>query len=538
VWVQPWKWIASSPGAQATLHYQLMSAVLQPGAQSFGQIEAIGNVGDGSAAYPSLAMAADGSAYVAYGVLSTPLAPGSMSSDEIHVARFNGQSWSSVGVVNRLLGQVAARTPSASNAPVVAVDDRGQALVVWQEPEIEGVARIWARRIFGATKGNVLAVSPSSIGGSQVTTDAEAPALALNEYGQAEVAFRLAGGPGSPLGAPHVLVNTLTTPRAEEVSSFTGSLAVGGAATVGPPSVAVNGSGEYRLSYTAAGATLVAGGAEAAPGATTTVSAPTVLGPASAEPALQALAPNGNGVTAWQSVGPAGLPVVEVREGFSGGASQIGYLSAPVSGPLSDLVGAQSELGDTLIAFRQGSAADSQVMASLVRPPPEAFLANVPGRWVKASAAVVSWEAAPEAIGKVSYAVVVDGHVVADGLSGLSYRLDARELGDGTRRIQVLAADDLGQQTLSHPVTLHVESNPPQVAVKRLGHDRVQVRVYDDPAGVNTKDTLIVFGDGATVAKRNTVVHAYRRPGRYTIVVHATDAVGNTRDAHVLVAIP
>ena len=40
-WVQPWTWIAASAGATPTLHYELMSAVLQPGASSFGQIERI-----------------------------------------------------------------------------------------------------------------------------------------------------------------------------------------------------------------------------------------------------------------------------------------------------------------------------------------------------------------------------------------------------------------------------------------------------------------------------------------------------------------
>ena len=70
-WVQPWMWISSG------LHYALMAAVLQPGAQSFGQIERIDDVGDGSAAYPSLAMAPDGTAYVAYRVVTNSLEPGS-----------------------------------------------------------------------------------------------------------------------------------------------------------------------------------------------------------------------------------------------------------------------------------------------------------------------------------------------------------------------------------------------------------------------------------------------------------------------------
>jgi hypothetical protein len=519
-WVQPWQWISG------TLHYALMSAVLQPGAQSFGQIERIADVGATATAYPSLAMAPNGAAYVVY-----------LDAGDVRVARFNGLSWSSVGVINGLPGQVALRTPTASNAPVIAVNDRGQALVVWQEPTIEGPARIWARRIFGATKGDVLAVSPSSIDGRPVTVDADAPAIALNEYGQAEIAFRLEGGAGSPLGTPHVMIDTLPQPVAEAVSSFTGSVALDGAATIGPPSVAVDRHNEFRVAYTAAGATRLLVGAENASGAPVAKGGPAALGPASAEEALVTLAPDGGGVTAWPSVDAAGLPVVEAREDFPDGAWQTADLSAPLSGPLSDLVGAESGSGDVLLAFLQGPPGSAQVMASFAQTPPESFSARVPSGWIRASAATVSWEAAPDAIGDVSYSVLVDGRVVAQGLTGLSDQLDPRALGDGTRRIQVLATDELGQQTLSNPTSLQVESNPPQVAVRRLGGDRVEVRVDDDPAGIEPGRTLVSFGDGSTSRGRDSVIHAYSRPGRYTIVVHATDKVGNARDAYVRVEI-
>jgi hypothetical protein len=541
VWVQPWAWISSSPGAAATLHYELMSAVLQPGASSFGQIERIADVGDGSAAYPSLAMAPDGSAYVAYRVVTNPLAPGATlpiqpmrPGDElvnVRVSRFNGLTWSEVGVMNRSPGQVTMRKPSGGNAPVVAVNDRGQALVVWQEPEIDGVARIWARRLFGSSKGNVLAVSPTTIAGKPVDVDADAPAVALSPYGQAEVAFRLTGGVGSPLGSPSVLLNTLPMPVTEEVSSFTGPTVLDSTATLGPPSIAVESHNKYRLAYTAAGATRLLSGNENGAGQ------PTVLGAANAEAAFTTIDPEGGGSTVWSSVDSAGLPVVEVREDFPGGVWQTDYLSAPLSGPVSDLVAGESGQGDALVAFRQGPAGSSQVMAAFAQTPPEKFQVSTPNGWIKGSAAAVSWEEAPDAIGQVTYSVLVDGRVAVAGLSGLSVRLNSHELGDGKRRIQVLATDELGQQTMSGAASLDVESNPPQVSVKRLSGGRAKVRVYDDPAGIKTAETLVDFGDGTIVTGRNTVVHAYRHTGRYTIVVHATDKVGNQRDAHVRVQV-
>jgi hypothetical protein len=517
-WVQPWMWISSS------LHYALMAAVLQPGAQNFGQIERIDDVGNGSAAYPSLAMAPDGIAYVAYRV------PGSFV--EVRVQRFNGLSWSSLGVMNGLPGQVTMRTPSVSNRPVLAVNDAGQALVVWQEPSIAGAAQIWARRLSGTTKGNVLEVSPSSIAGKPVTVDAEAPALALSEYGEAKVAFRLAGGSGSPLGSPHVLLNTLTLPVVEQVSSFTGAVPLDGATSIGLPSVAIDAAGAYRLSYTAGGTARLITGKEAVNGT------PAVLGAAGGEQAPTTVDPEGGGVTAWPASDPAGLPVVEARQDFPGGAYQTAYLSAPLSGPVTGLVAGQSGLGDELIAFEQGPPGEAQVMGTLAQSPPGKLSIHLPNGWVKASTAVVEWEAAANAVGELTYSVLVDGRVVAAGLRGFSYKLDAHQLGDGVRQIQVLATDAQGQQTMSKAAPLHAQANPPLVTVRHLSHDRVEVRVYGDAAGVKVADTLVSFGDGATARRRDTVVHAYRHPGRYTIVVHATDRVGNYRDAHVLVRIP
>lgn len=548
VWVQPWMWISASPGAQATLHYELMSAVLQPGASSFSQIERIADVGDGSAAYPSLAVAANGTAYVAYRVVVNPLTPGTTlplqpmrPGDElvdVRVSRFNGRTWSSLGVVNRLPGQVTMRKPGASNAPVVAVNDEGQALVVWQEPEINGVARIWARRLFGTTLGSVLAVSPSSIAGVPVTVDADAPAVALGENGQAAVAFRLQGGAGSPLGSPHVLVSTLSEPLAEQVSSFSAAVPLDGAGTLGPPSVAIDSYGQFRVAYTASGAARLVAGVESSSGVPTGEGPPRALGSASGESAFASIAPDGGGTTAWPAVARNGLPAVAVHEDFPGGSSQNAYLSAPLSGPVADLVAGESSLGDMLLAFRQGSAEAGQVMAAYAQVPPARFRVQVPSGWVRPTAATVSWEAAPDAIGGgVTYSVLVDGRTMLHGLNALSAKLDSRALGDGVRSVQVIASDGLGQRTLSDVASLRVESNPPQVSVRRLGGERVQVRVFDDPAGIRQAKTLVAFGDGSAVDGRDSVVHAYRHPGRYTIVVHATDAVGNQRDAHLRVQV-
>jgi len=69
VWAEPFAVIA-----QAT-HYELMSAELDPGASQFGSAIQVDpkDIGDGSAAYPSLAMAPNGQAYVVYRVVTDNL---------------------------------------------------------------------------------------------------------------------------------------------------------------------------------------------------------------------------------------------------------------------------------------------------------------------------------------------------------------------------------------------------------------------------------------------------------------------------------
>lgn len=532
-WVQPWTWMATTAGATPTLHYELMSAVLQPGASSFGQIERVDDVGDGTAAFPSLAMAPNGSAYVAYRVVTNaqpaqPLRPGD-EQVEARVARWGGLSWSSLGTINRLPGQVTARRPTATNGPVVGVNSAGQALVVWQEADAEGVARIWARRLFGTVKGTVMEVSPTTIDGKPVTADADAPALALNEFGGAEVAFRLAGGSGSPLGSSALMLDRLSTPATGKVSAFAGAAAVGTAATIGTPDVVASGNAGFTVACPVGGSVDLFNVDEAGQTQTT-------LGPG-AGPAFVSASPTSGTEVAWSGVGPDGLPAVQLEERYPTGGWQNGYLSAPISGSIGGLAAAASGRGDELIGFEQGSGETSQVVGTFAQSPPESFYASAPAGWVPPQKARLSWKAAAQGVGSVTYSVLVDGRIVAAGLHRLSTRLPGGALGDGLRQVRVLATDQLGQRTMSPVVKLRVQSEPPLVQVRALKRRRVRVRVYGDKAGIKQKQTLIRFGDGESTRRRDSVVHTYPRPGRYTVSVRAVDRVGNRRLAHVEVTV-
>ena len=147
---------------------------------------------------PDLAVSSTGQADVVYRVVYdttvgvSQLRPGDVP-ESVRVAHFDGLRWSNLGTINRDPA-VGMRPPTPTNAPQVAIGPTGNGVVVWQEPDIEGVARIWARRIFGSAIDYVMPVSAETYDGAPITDDADAPSVAFSRLGQAEVAYRQAAG--------------------------------------------------------------------------------------------------------------------------------------------------------------------------------------------------------------------------------------------------------------------------------------------------------------------------------------------------------
>ena len=544
VWAEPWALVGSET------RYQLMSSELQPGAAQFSPAQQVDpkDIGNGTAAYPSLAMAPNGKAYVAYRVVTNALqgftSPPLRAGDEpiaVRVARYNGAGlpWSSIGTMNGH-PELTMRHPSASNAPQIGVGLSGSAVVLWQEPNAIGTAQIFARRIFPGRIGNPLQVSQESAAGQPITAEADAPSLAVNTFGEARIAYRLSGA-GSPYGSARIFLDLLPSEVDKQGSKLHGAIPVTGAPTLGPPSLAIDEAGNYSLAYTAAGTARLQGGGDFSPS-----SAPTALGhvggggaPEAQERVANAINPAGGGVTVWSGTSAVGIPVVDAREDFAGGAWQLAELSAPLSGPIgpNPPVLGGSDQGDALIAFAQGPSGRQQVMAAVAKSPPSQFIVTTPLGWVKGSSASVSWEAPAEAFGSTTYNVLVDGRVSARGLRGLAARLDSRGLGDGVHRVQVLATDSLGQQTMTPAAELQVDANPPEVLIRTLRGHRVRVRLVDKASGVVTAGTSIAFGDGANARHRLSASHSYARAGTYVVVVRTHDKVGHGLVAHIRVQV-
>lgn len=546
VWVAPWA--SESVGDQPpTTHYQLWSAVMQPGSNGFGPPMQVDpeDVGDGSGVFPSLAMAPDGDAYVVYRVVTNPLTPGMTQppgtitpmrpGDElvdVRVAQFNGLLWSSLGAVNRAPGQVTMRKPSAANAPAITIDPSGDALVVWQEPDINGVARIWARRVYGTRQGFVMEASPETINKQPVTVDADAPTVSFGDFASAKAAFRLAGGAGSPLATPHVFVNTLLDQFTSGASDFTGPVAVAGSPSIGPPSVSVDDNGDFQVGFTAGRSN------ELVTGTQTDIGSPQPIGSASGDPGLATIDPDGGGATVWPSTDAGGRAVVDVRNLLPDGGMQTASLSAPITGPISSLNIGSAGGGNAIVVFQQGTSSISQVAVATVQEPPHSFFTFIPFGWLKPRAAVISWGQATNVIGPVTYSVLDDGHPLVRDLSRLRYRLHPKGLGDGIHHLRVVATDSAGQETFTPIGDIKIDGNPPVVSVKRLSHHRVRVLVHDAYSGARRGAARIDFGDATRPLRgRLVAVHRYRSPGRHLITVRCADRAGNRAVDHILVSV-
>jgi hypothetical protein len=526
---------------------ELLGAVLAPGSGSFDRPVIIDpDIRYGTGTSPDLAMSSTGQADVVYRVLNEGesniplLRPGDVV-EEVRVAHFDGQRWSNLGQVNRDPG-ASMRPPTEANAPKVAIGPTGNGVVVWQEPNVEThVAQIWARRLFGSTLDYVMPVSAETFDGAPIGQDADAPSVAVSWLGQADVAYRQAVGPGSPLPGPRIFLNILPNGESKGGAEFAGAsiadsaVSGGEQANIGPPSIDIDEKEDLRLLYDANGTPRVIEGDDK--GLTGALS----LGPpfAGAEiSAASVMNPQGGGVSAWPSANPQGDPAVAVREDFPSGAIQTALVSGGAGGEVAELAVGRSGLGDGLIAFRQGTFGDAAIVAAQATAPASEVVLSAPKGWIKPAQALITWEPAVSADGPLRYSVVLDGRVLPAPAGALQLRLDSRGLGAGRHSVQLLATDIDGQSTLSAPSPLLIDGELPAVSIARaIGGYGVSVRVHDSYTALAVHAIGVSFGDGHSARGRKRFVHRYARAGIYEVVVHVRDKLGNAGVVRRLVSV-
>jgi hypothetical protein len=530
---------------------RLFSATLDPGASGFQPPVPIDfNVGEDDATFPDLAMNRGGQAYLAYRVVTdtSPANPAGYVGADLRVARYNGRLWSVLGTPADRSISSPVRQPSEENAPGVGIDVQGQGVVAWQEPDDEFVDRVWARRLFGSNVGIPLQVSPSTWEGAPLRGPADAFSLDVAGFGQAAVAFRQQPGQAGKLDATRAMVNEMPDVFSEKAGAFGQAQLVDGGARggLGVPSVAVDPRGLFLSAFGSGAATLLAAGDDVSvkPVERLDAGASSVAG----DPLVD-LAETGAGVAAWRELrGPAG--VVGVQERRADGVIEPTVLSAPRGGAVGRLTMGGSGLGDAIVAWKQGSGANTQIAAAVVDAPPDPFLVLLPSGWQRKPRIRVAWDRTRNAIGGVRYSVSVDDEPVLERLGRLHATLSRDDVENGKHRVQIFAVDEAGQETGSRSGRLLVDRRGPRVKFKRRGRRMVVIvsdGARDAGSGLRRRSVQVSFGDGrragssraSGAARRSarkqrkrkaTVVrvrHFFGDAGRYRVRVTARDRAGN-----------
>jgi PKD domain len=552
VWVTP---VATL--AKGQVRYGLWSASLGPGAEEFSSALLIdANVGEGTGVDPSLAGTTPGNAIVAYRVVTyafpkpatipnppVQLRPGDVMA-EIRAARLEGGRWSKVPTLNRNVN-LSMRSPTEDNAPQVAIGATGRAVVAWQEPDQSGAARILMRRITGTTPGPVFLASPETWNGRPVTEDATAFSLGVTAIDRARLAVLVEGSAGGPSGGPRVFLTSFGSssvpggnkPVGPELADGAGGALPGPLGLPGVAAAEGMGSGGSLLLAFASGSSVRTVGLNAQ-GAL--LGPETISGPAAqaGTPMVAAVDPEGGNLVAYEGVGEEGLPAVAVHQTFAEGSSQTGLLYGPIGGQISQFEGSASGAGDGLIAFRQGEGGESAIVADRIAAAPTSFSVQVPEGWVAPGKAMVRWAPPQSAVGGLVYGLLVNGRMVRSGLQRLRFTPPPVQLYDGVGKVQVVATDRLGEEVLSRPARMKVDSQPPRMQL-RIGRSSgfVRLKLKDAQSGLVPRATRVAFGDGVKGRRGASFTHHYKLPGTYKIRLRAEDRVGNVLDQRVSVTV-
>jgi hypothetical protein len=527
-----------------TNHYSsstdgLFSATIDPGSGGFQPPVPVDlNIGQATGTYPSVAMNLAGQALVVYRVItavsgpSTPNIPPGYVLADIRMARFDGQYWSSFGVPLERNPAQPVPQPTAVNSPQVAIDLTSQGLVAWQEPDDSFANRIYARRIFGMTPGNLLQVSPSTFSGHPLNGPADELSLDVAGFGQGAVAWRQQPAPGSGFAHARVFEAEIPSSFDPHGAAFGPAKPVDGppggdgpSEALGPVSMAVDGKGGFDVGSGAGHQSFDTGGSESG------VGAPTRLDSGSEVPGDPVLtrADDGALAAAWklQSHGSGAVGVLERR---ADGTPNRTLVAAPHGGAVHQLAVGGSHRGDAIFGFLQGDGSGAQIAAVVVRAPPGEFVTSAPSSWVRSAHIPLQWEVPLAGAGKISYSILLDSQEVAEGITGNEYTLTRSQVSGGVHTIQVQATDSLGQVVDSVPATLKVDRKPPRVRVNVRGAS-VTVHVLDGPSGqasgVKVGSVKVRFGDDGSGHGRAVLKHSYARAGSYAIVVVASDNAGN-----------
>jgi hypothetical protein len=504
------------------------------------------NVGDGSDIAPSLAMNVSGQALLTYRVITSRdltasgVPPGYVR-EEIRLARYDGGWWTPAGVLMNRNPSQPMPGPTPDNGPKVAMDDSGGGLLAWQEPDDGFVPRVYARRVFSGSTTVPLIVSPQSWPwgdddkglplGKPLNGSADAIAVSLRGLSEGAVAYRQQPSPGSVLTGTRALVSPIPSATSEQAAAFLdpqlgdgGTDAKAPTGNVGAPAVATSSAGAYDALLSVGTQVIDASGDEG--GALDPVRLDDRSSSIAPEPVV-ARADDGALAAAWKvRVGDTqGIEILERRADGTPGRRLVG---SPLGGALGPLDLAGSGLGDAAIAFQQGAGKTTEIMGTAIDAPPSAFTVVTPIGWTHAKRIPISWEAAPSAIGKVTYTLVVDDQEVQDGLTKLRYTLTSKDLTAGRHTVSVIAFDGQGQPTTGTSSDVLVDRTAPTAKLHVRGRT-LRVTVSDGRKRSGVQSAALTVKHGRTVTGRASLRYRFTRAGTYAVSIRTTDKAGNHR---------
>jgi len=495
---------------------RLYSAGIDPGARRFqAPVPVDLNVGEATGTWPSVAMNASGSAFIAYLAMRVPSSaePAGYARGELRVARYDATYWSGFGFPLNRNAQAPLRLPEAGATPKVTIDTQGNGILAWQEPDDSFVDRVWARRLFSGQAGIALQVSPSTWENAPLPAPADRFSVDTAGFGQGAIAYRQQ--PGGLLTAPRVMLAMIPENSAPGANVFGAPRPLAGD-TPGPPAVAVDRVGDTAVTFGIGQRSVLIGGDDRSLRAAERLDDGRTAIPG--DPQVD-LAASGASVAAWvvRRGGTGGIGVTERR---ADGVPTTQTVNAPAGGLVTGFALAGSGLGDGIVGWAQ----NGQVAAVVVDAPPDGFTVEAPVDYVR-TAPMVRWDVPQSAIGKATYTVTLDDDTLAENLTTTKLKLSARDLDDGVHVLQVVATDSGGQETTSAPAELRYDASPPKARVKRYRNGLTEVLLTDGASGVDKTATKINWGDGTKPSSKRT--HRYRSGVRPTITITARDKAGN-----------
>lgn len=524
--------VAASDGGALAIAYVSgggLFAVVRPAGSTAFTAPALVATGAHS---PAIDMSIQGAAYLSFTI------PGASTGD-VRVARLERRS-TTFAVLPETLDVDPAR--NAGDIPAkrsrVAISADGTGVVTWGEDGTDGRTHVFARRVYDGR----ISTAPQDLTlndfGGLAGGSADSPDIDIEDDSSfAWVVFRQTLSDGRA----HAIARRLVGSSFEAPVAIDG-LGVPAASSAEAPHVRMNGRGA-GIATSGGGTGFEAFAAVFTEDAAFDPVARLDTGNTIAPLTLGGIAETGDGIIAWQQrSGPLAERTIQARfvDNRPGSKDRrpgpATTMSNPALGPVEADAGfdvAVNRAGDAVVVFVQAGDGARRIVSGTYDRAPGAFRGFTTSKYRKFARPRLSWGAAFDLWGPITYSILIDGQEVAR-TTATRATVPVR-VSDGRHLWRVVASDRRGQSVSSPSRLLRVDATKPRLSV-RIGGKRKRgalvrasavARDVLNPEGSGVRVVRISFGDGTPKIAARRAVHRYRRSGRFTVRVSATDRAGN-----------